>query len=138
MRGDRGFAIAVAEAGLVLALVAGAILTTAWSARAQTPTTLEFLVPVGTDITTGVDGDMIIFVARSTGPVTVGDCADGSHESQTAMAVDPGSGTRASRITGIIATSQTDRVPNGTKVKNLVFVSKCDTQTYDKYRGDVE
>ena len=98
-------------------------------------TTLSFVVPAGAPI--GAGTDLVVFTGRSSGSSGIGDCAAGERPVQTAIVVDPG-GSGASRITGVLPTSQTEPVAPGTRLKNLVQNGTCNSGGYDKYTGEVQ
>jgi hypothetical protein len=105
---------------------------------------VEFVVPNGSEITAGTEGDIVIFTGRSQGTVDIGDCANGGFL-QTATVVDPGDG-RATRLSYIVLTHWSDRMwikeappaPAGTRVGNLVHLGSCASTAYNRYRGVVQ
>lgn len=124
--------------GVAAGAVLGAVLTFGATLRAQV-TTIDFVVPTGTAISTGGTGDFVVFIGKSASAdgVTVGDCGTGEFPSQNAVAVDPGGG-RATRILGIINTSSASSVAPGTRLKNLIAQGSCSGGQLDKYRGEVQ
>ena len=99
------------------------------------PTTITFVVLAGTQVSPATD--LVVFVGGKTGTTFVVDCAPDEQPVQTAVVVDPG-GSGASRITGVIVTSQTNPVAPGTRLKNLVSNGTCHFGEYDKYTGEVQ
>ena len=85
---------------------------------------------------------MVIFVARPVGTIDARICVadDIPRFVQSAMIVDPGSGTRATRTNFIIAASQAVPAPNGTRIGNLLGPDPCGigNDAYDRYTGTVE
>src|SRR5439155_5526278 len=78
--------------------------------------TVTFLVPQGTPITVGAQGDVVHFIGHPVGATQVTGCVADTdqHPIQTVILVDPGSGTRAVRQ-DVIVVSQTMPVPPGTQ-----------------------
>lgn len=125
-----GVAVACVFASGILSLVS----------NLHAETTIDFVVPDGTSIATGAAGDIIVFVGRSTTTSSVDSCgAAGDYPVQTGIAVDPG-GNRAARITGIINTTSTTAVANGTRLANIALINQCAISgaNYTKYRGEVQ
>jgi hypothetical protein len=100
-------------------------------------------------LTPGPTGDIAIFIGKSAGNVDVRGCQPAAdttlRPSQTAVFVDAGAGTRASKLSGIITLSvngmvRADDVPNGTRVGTLVAIGPCTigTDTYDRFVGTAE
>jgi hypothetical protein len=102
--------------------------------------TVTFLVPQGTQVTSGPQGDVVHFIGHPVGAIQVTGCVADTdqHPIQTVVLVDPGSGTLANRQDVIVA-SQTMPVPPGTKLENLVMENSCAVTgvVYDKYTGTV-
>src|SRR5438552_9715783 len=102
--------------------------------------TVTFLVPQGTQITVGAQGDVVHFIGHSVGATQVTGCVADTdqHAIQTIILLDPGSGTRAVRYDVIVA-SQTMAVPPGTQLESLVMEAGCGAAgvAYDKYTGTV-
>ena len=102
--------------------------------------TVTFLVPQGTPITVGAQGDVVHFIGHPVGATQVGIACAGDtdqHPIQTVILLDPGSG-RAVRQDVIVA-SQTMPVPPGTQLESLVQEAACGAAgvAYDKYTGTV-
>ena len=103
--------------------------------------TVTFLVPQGTPITVGAQGDVVHFIGHPVGATQVGIACAGDtdqHPIQTVILLDPGSGTRAVRYDVIVA-SQTMAVPPGTQLESLAQETACAGAgvLYDKYTGTV-
>ena len=102
--------------------------------------TVTFLVPQGTAITVGAQGDVVHFIGHPVGAIQVTGCVADTdqHPIQTIILLDPGSGTRAVRYDVIVA-SQTMAVPPGTQLESLVMEAGCGAAgvAYDKYTGTV-
>lgn len=123
-----GVAVACVFASGILSLVS----------NVHAETTIDFIVPAGTPITSGAGNDTVIFTGRSSGTISVGTCAEGSRPVQNGVLVDPGGG-RATRLTGILPVSQADPVNSGTRLTNLLSLGICGPSgEYDKYRGEVQ
>jgi len=102
--------------------------------------TVTFLVPQGTPITVGAQGDVVHFIGHPLGATQVGIACAGDtdqHPIQTVILLDPGSG-RAVRQDVIVA-SQTMPVPPGTQLESLAQETGCAFAgvLYDKYTGTV-
>ena len=102
--------------------------------------TVTFLVPQGTPITVGAQGDVVHFIGHPVGATQVGIACAGDtdqHPIQTVILLDPGSG-RAVRQDVIVA-SQTMPVPPGTQLESLAQETACAGAgvLYDKYTGTV-
>lgn len=126
---------------IVVALTAALAVVPGAAGASRTPTPIEFVVPAGTGLTEGPDGDRIHVFGRSSGSVPVGDCSSvavsAEHPRQSAKAIDP-QGGRPSKIHEIITTSQTEPVIDGTRITDLVGQGSCFENRYDKYRGLAE
>jgi len=93
-------------------------------------------------------GDVIVYIGQPQGSLVVAGCVremiTDAHPVQNAVATEaspqasPGSG-RAFRIFGLVTTSQTSPVPNGTRLVNLVLLGACvtDGMIFDKWQGTV-
>lgn len=135
MHADRRFVLGV----LVVVAVAGCVLGFSRDVRAQA-TTVDFVVPDGTALTTGDTGDILVFIGKAASTENIGNCAStGTYPVQTAVVIDPGAGQRATRIAGIIPTQVSD-IPNGTKLGALASTGTCaiDGVIYVKFRGTVQ
>ncbi len=132
----------------VLALLGAAVLAVAIyvpvSSGDATPalstgTTVTFLVPPGTPITSS--GDVVIYIAQPSGSTqAVGCVADVNfYPIQSNVITDPGGG-RATRTSGTITISQTSPVPDGTRVGSLISEGQCTANgtAYDKFSGVVQ
>jgi|SRR5438552_6560043 len=102
--------------------------------------TVTFLVPQGTPITVGAQGDVVHFIGHPVGATQVGIACAGDtdqHPIQTVILLDPGSG-RAVRQ-DVIVVSQTMPVPPGTQLESLAQETACAGAgvLYDKYTGTV-
>jgi hypothetical protein len=109
--------------------------------------TLLLVVPGGTSIAPGADGDMVIFIGKPMGGIDASNCApeDTPRPLQTAIVVDRGSARGGATTVGIVTlrhngAPQTTAVPNGTRVTNLVPLAGCTIgdASYDRYQGTVE
>jgi hypothetical protein len=100
-------------------------------------------------LTPGPTGDIAIFIGKSAGNVDVRGCQPAAdttlRPSQTAVFVDAGAGTRASKLSGVITlfvngTVRADDIPNGTRVGNLASGGTCviGSDSYDRFTGTVE
>ena len=105
--------------------------------------TVTFLVPQGTEITSGPQGDVVHFIGQPVGATQVTGCVADTdqHPIQTVVLVDPGSGTRAERL-DVIVGSQTTPIPPGTQLEDLLMGNTCFSYVtgavYDKYVGTVK
>lgn len=124
-----GVAVACVFASGILSLVPNL------HAEGDEITKLSFVVPAGAPV--GAGTDLVVFIGRSSGTAGIGDCAAGERPVQTAIVVDP-AGSGASRITGVLPTSQTDPVAPGIRLKNLVQNGTCNSGAYDKFTGEVQ
>ena len=102
--------------------------------------TVTFLVPQGTPITVGAQGDVVHFIGHPVGATQVGIACAGDtdqHPIQTVILLDPGSG-RAVRQ-DVIVVSQAMPVPPGTQLESLAQETACAGAgvLYDKYTGTV-
>lgn len=121
--------------GVAVGAIGAAAMTVTYNLYAQA-TTIEFVIPVGTPISTA--SEKIVFIQKSTTNDTVGNCAVGEHPVQTLVAVDPGGGG-AAKISGVIVTSQTDSVPPGTRLGALSAIGTCGANNeFQKFRGEVQ
>ncbi len=84
---------------LPILLIAAGLLLVGPEARADTPTTIQLAIPTNVTITVG--SHTVVFIGRptSTSPVN---CAPGTPNPQTVVAVEPGGGS-AAQITGVLA-----------------------------------
>lgn len=132
-----------------LGLLSGALLMTGPVSAQQEGDTIVFVVPDGTEVTPGPEGDKVIYVGRPMGfSDTTGCSSDGDGRPlQSVMLVDAGSGTRATRSQGIITLSingvaKLDAVKNGTRIWNLSAPTACaiggGAALYWKYSGTIE
>lgn len=120
--------------GVAVGAIGAAAMTVTYNLYAQA-TTIEFVIPIGTAISTA--SEKIVFIQKSTTNDTVGNCAAGEHPVQTLVAVDPAGG--AAKISGVIVTSQTDSVAPGTRLGALSAMGTCGTNNeFQKFRGEVQ
>lgn len=85
---------------LLAAIMAAIGVAAYWSnARADDPATIQIAIP--TNVTINVGSHTVVFIGRptSTSPVN---CAPGTPNPQTVVAVEPGGGS-AAQITGVLA-----------------------------------
>ena len=132
--------------GLVALLAAGAVIVGSGTAsRADVEPalgsgdTVTFLVPQGTEIIAGPQGDVVHFVGQPTGTTQVAGCVEDTDlPIQRVVLVDPGSGIPAQHIDVIVA-SPTTGVPPGTRLEDLVMGNPCGANgtNYDRYSGTV-
>ncbi|PYN48018.1 MAG: hypothetical protein DME00_13790 [Candidatus Rokuibacteriota bacterium] len=116
--------------------VAAILLLAVLSTTAQVPTTVDFLVPAATPITTGLGGDEITFVSGATLTSVVGDCGiGGAFLVQGVVVVKAGTPTPATAI----VTSSVDEIRPGTRLGGLSLLGKCTlgTVAYNGYRGTI-
>ena len=100
---------------------------------------VEIIVPMGTPITTGPTGDIVIFTGRPVGLMPPGDCGFSDLAVQNTVIVDPGGGG-ATRLSGVLPTEPPMPIAPGTRVMNLTAIGLCtggDGNVYNKYRGEV-
>lgn len=110
----------------VLGLYLGTPLAQAY--RLQGGTQVEFIVPLGTPITAGSEGDLVIFTGRSVGLINVEGCGFSPEgHIQSATIVDPGD-NRATRLTNeiVLVLPIDTSAAAGTRVGNLSYVTSCD------------
>ena len=134
-----------------LALMLLGVVLTAYSAaplQAQLQGEVrEFLVPAGTPVSTGVDGDVILITGKPQGAIGdatgFGDCAGpGDHHIHDVTLVDPGAGRAARRLEIIVLDDHLwDTLRPGARLGNLTPIGSCldsGSVLYNKYRGTVE
>lgn len=112
---------------------------------------VHFVVPDGTPITTGSEGDTIIFTARSMGTTEGGSCIENFLKSHIQMAtiIDPGAerATHSSVMVFVgcspcieIIVPEAAPVRPGTRLGNLEPLGACSlgASLYQKYSGVVQ
>jgi hypothetical protein len=131
----------------VLGLLLCTFSTTGPVSAQQSGDTIVFALPDGTDVTTGPEGDKVIYVGRPMGVVDAESCSGDTElrPLQSVMLVDAGSGSRATRQQGLITISingaaKVDTVKNGTRIGNLTTPTACNISgaLYWKYSGTIE
>lgn len=142
-------AVAARRAVALVAFVSALLLcffSTPASAQ-QAGDSVEVAVPAGTAITTGSEGDKILFVGRPMAVTDAQDCAaDGLlRVLQPVVMVDAGSGSRATRSEGVVTISingspATEGLKNGTRIGNLTGPDECTIHgaPYHRYNGIIE
>ncbi len=124
------------------------------TARAQVKgDTVVFIVRAGSDITQGSGGDLAIYVAQPSGSTDARVCVPETDTAlrpvQSVVFLDPGSGSRTTRLSGLITISvngipQTTPIANGTRVGNLTLACPASPccgirgDNYDTYSGVVQ
>ena len=113
----------------------------------QAGDTVVFAVPAATDVTTGPEGDKVVFVGRAGFAADARNCApdNGLRPLQQVVLVDGGSGNRATRSEGVVVISMNgapvgEGLKNGTRMGNLTFDGNCSVGgvPYNRYSGTVE
>lgn len=119
--------------GTFVMLLTVLLLTTVPEAQ----TTVDFVVPTGTGLATGPQGDVLTFLGGAAGGSTLGSCGPvGTFPVQYAM---HGAGGTPTSV-GVLLTSTTTALRAGTRLRNLSFVGNCviGNSVYHYYRGTVE
>ena len=119
------------------------------SDRLPDGTEVDFIVPVGTTIATGANGEKLVFTGRADAIVSgFGSCGGGTGGGTTgplhpAVSIDPGAGGSGFHgnviVTHVNGTGDPSPLPAGTRLSTITQLNVCGTTNeFQKYRGIVD